>query len=219
MWGGLTQPDMDPIAPPLPLRLGIFGGGFDPVHLGHLLAAQDALEHAPLDRVVFMPAAQAPLKEQAPGLAGPQRLALLRAAIAGEPRFEVSTLELDRGGTSYSIDTARALLVDRPEAELFWIIGTDQAARLGAWRDIATLATLVQFIVLARPGYALPPAAMLPPGVRLHSVAVHELAISSSEIRARLAAGQSARLFLPQPVADHIEREHLYRTTAHAHSA
>jgi nicotinate-nucleotide adenylyltransferase len=197
----------------LPTRLGIFGGSFDPVHLGHLLAAQDALEQAPLDRVIFMPTAQAPLKDGPPGLDGPLRLALLQAAIAGDARFEVSTLELERGGTSYTVDTARALQAAHPGTDLFWIIGADQAARLGQWRDLGVLARLVQFVVLARPGFVVPPVAERPPGVRLLPVAVHEFAISSSEIRARLASGRSVRYFLPAPVADRIEREQLYSSS------
>lgn len=190
------------------------------MHLGHLLAAQDALEQAPLDRVIFMPTAQAPLKGRAPGLDGNHRLDLLRAAIAGDARFEVSTLELERGGTSYTIDTARTLQAAHPGAELFWIIGADQARLLGQWRDIATLAGLVQFVVLARPGFVVPPVAERPANVRFVTVAVHEFAISSSEIRARLGAGRSVRYFLPAVVADRIEREHLYSSSSpHAHSA
>jgi len=200
-------------------RLGILGGSFDPVHLGHLLAAQDALEQAALDRVIFMPTAQAPLKDLAPGLDGPRRLELLRAAIAGDDRFGVSTLELERGGTSYTVDTARALRATHPGADLFWIIGADQAALLAEWRDIAELAILVQFVVLARPGFVVPPVAERPADVRLVPVAVHEFAISSSEIRTRLAAGRSVRYFLPAPVADRIEREHFYSSSTHAHSA
>lgn len=203
----------------LPLRLGIFGGSFDPVHLGHLLAAQDALEQTPLDRVIFMPTAQSPLKRHAPGLDGAGRLVLLRAAIADDPRFEVSTLELERGGVSYTIDSARALRALHPGAELFWIIGADQAAQLARWRDIEELAALVQFVVLARPGYVAPPPDQRPRGVRLVPVAMHEFAISSSEIRARVAAGRSVRYFLPAPVAECIERQHLYRSSTHAHTA
>ncbi len=189
------------------------------MHLGHLLAAQDALEQAPLDRVIFMPTAQAPLKGRAPGLDGGHRLDLLRAAVGGDRRFEISTLELERGGTSYTIDTARALRTLHPEGEFFWIIGADQAAQLDRWRDIVALADLVQFVVLARPGFLMPPIAARPAGVRLLPVAVHEFDISSSEIRSRVAAGRSVRYFLPAPVADRIEREHLYRTSAHAHTA
>ena len=94
--------------PVLATRLGILGGSFDPVHLGHLLAAQDAFEQAKLDRVVLMPAAQAPLKNGPPGASAAQRLSLLRAAIAGDPRFEISTLEMERGGVSFTKAVSRA---------------------------------------------------------------------------------------------------------------
>jgi nicotinate-nucleotide adenylyltransferase len=200
-------------------RLGILGGSFDPVHLGHLLAAQDACEQAALDRVIFMPAARAPLKDAAPGLAGDLRVALLRAAIADDPRFEVSALELDRGGVSYTIDTVRAVHAAHPAAALSWIIGADQAGQLAKWRDIGALAALVEFIVLARPGFAVPPAERLPEGVRLRPVAVHECAVSSSEIRARLAAGRSVRYLLPAAVAQRIARDRLYSSSAHAHAS
>lgn len=200
-------------------RLGILGGSFDPVHLGHLLAAQDAWENAGLDRVVFMPAAQAPLRSAAPQATAEQRLALLRAALEGDDRFALSTLELERGGTSYTIDTVQAFRALHPAAELFWIIGADQAARLPLWHQIAALSQLVQFIVLARPGFPASPPTALPEGLRLLPVPMHECAISSSEIRLRLAAGKPVRLFLPAPVADLIEREHLYRSLSHAHTA
>lgn len=186
------------------------GGSFDPVHLGHLIAAQDACEAMALDRVILMPAACAPLKDGAPRIDDATRLALLRAAVAGDPRFEVSTLELERGGVSYTIDTARALRHAHPVDALFWIIGTDQAARLAQWREIGALAALVEFIVLARPGHAWSPREA-PSGARLHLITAHVCEISSTEIRARIAAGRPVRWFLPAPVADRIEAEGLYR--------
>ncbi len=188
-------------------RIGVLGGSFDPVHLGHLTIARDARERMGLDRVVFMPAAHAPLKEREPGLAAPLRVELLRAALASEPGMEVSTLELERGGTSYTIDTARALRRLHPEAELFWIIGADQAARLADWREIGALAELVEFIVLDRPGVPAPTAGP----ARLHRLEGHRIEISSSEIRRRILLGLPARHFLPAPVADRIEKDELYR--------
>ncbi len=193
-----------------PRRIGVMGGSFDPVHLGHLIAAQDAREALHLDHVILMPAARAPLKDSAPRVSDAVRLELLRAAIAGDPGLEVSTLELERGGVSYTIDTARALRHAHPVDSLFWIIGTDQAALLAQWREIGALAALVEFIVLARPGYTAP-AQSTPAGARLHPVTAHVVEISSSEIRSRLAAGLPVRWFLPAPVADRIESAHLYR--------
>ncbi|MBE2215042.1 MAG: nicotinate (nicotinamide) nucleotide adenylyltransferase [Opitutaceae bacterium] len=193
-----------------PRRIGVMGGSFDPVHLGHMIAAQDAREALGLDRVIFMPAAHAPLKDSAPRVSDAVRLELLRAATAGDPTLEVSTLELDRGGVSYTIDTARALRHAHPVDSIFWIIGTDQAARLAHWREIGALAALVEFIVLTRPGFALPAGAM-PAGVQAHPVTAHVVEISSSEIRTRLAAGRPVHWFLPAAVADIIASRSLYR--------
>ena len=196
-----------------PLRIGVMGGSFDPVHLGHLIAAQDAREAMALDRVIFMPAAQAPLKDSAPRVTDAARLALLRAALAGQPGFEVSAMELERRGVSYSIDTARALRHAHPVDTLYWIIGTDQLARLAHWREISALSALVEFIVLARPGFADPSPADLPPGARIHAVSAHVVEISSSDVRARIAAGRSIRWLVPAAVAEHISSENLYRET------
>ncbi|BET69697.1 nicotinate-nucleotide adenylyltransferase [Opitutales bacterium ASA1] len=191
-------------------RLGVFGGTFDPVHLGHLVAAQDAAEALELDRVLFMPAFRAPLKDREPGASDAVRVALLQAAIEGDERFGLSTLEIERGGVSYTVDTARELRRLHPEAQLFWIIGADQAERLRAWHRIEELAGLLEFIVLARPGYEGTRGG-LPEFLRLHFVRAHVFDISSSEIRARLSNRRSVRVFLPAPVADRIERESLYR--------
>lgn len=193
-----------------PRRLGVMGGSFDPVHLGHLIAAQDAREALDLDRVIFMPAAHAPLRDQAPRVSDGERLELLRVAVGADPACEISTLELERGGVSYTIDTARALRHAHPVDSLFWIIGSDQAARLAQWREIGVLAQLVEFIVLTRPGYTASPAG-LPDAVRLHPVTAHVCEISSSEIRSRIAAGRPVRWFLPAPVAERIESQNLYR--------
>jgi nicotinate-nucleotide adenylyltransferase len=191
-------------------RIGVFGGSFDPVHLGHLIAAQDAYEQLQLDRVVFMPAWQAPLREAGPRLDPEVRVELIRLAIADDSRFEVSTIEIDRGGVSYSVETALALRRQWPGERLFWIIGTDQAERLHGWHRIEELAGLVEFIVLARPGYAgLAGAAA--PAVRLRTVAAHVFEVSSTEVRRRITEGKPVRFFLPSAVADRIERERLFR--------
>ncbi|HEX9782936.1 MAG TPA: nicotinate-nucleotide adenylyltransferase [Opitutaceae bacterium] len=192
------------------IRLGVFGGTFDPVHLGHLIAAQDASEAMDLDTVLFMPAFRAPLKEREPGSDDARRLSFLRAAVGGDPRFDVSTLELDRGGTSFTIDTALELRRRHPDCALFWIIGTDQAARLHEWRRIDELGRLLEFIVLSRPGFELPPGGFSQ-SLRLHFVRAHVFDISSSEIRLRIAGGRPVRAFLPAAVADQIERDRLYR--------
>jgi nicotinate-nucleotide adenylyltransferase len=135
---------------PAAMKIGFLGGSFDPVHLGHLAIAQDALEGAGLDRVDFIPAAVSPLKGRELTATAAQRLEMVRLAIAGDARFGVLDLELRRGGTSYTVDTVRELRALFPGAELFWVIGADQLARLAEWKEIGELVRLVEFVHLAR---------------------------------------------------------------------
>ncbi len=193
------------------MKLGVLGGSFDPIHLGHLIIAQDACEQLGLDRVEFVPAAVSPLKGRELTATAAQRLEMVRLAIAGDPRFTVSDRELRRGGTSYTIDTVRGILQEQPAAALHWIIGTDHLQRLAEWKDIGALVQLVEFVHLSRPGVvrtAAPPI----PGLRLRQIAGHEVAISSSELRGRASRGLPLRHFLPLKVADFIESQSLYRT-------
>jgi nicotinate-nucleotide adenylyltransferase len=192
------------------VRIGFLGGSFDPIHLGHLLIAQDALEGLGLDRLDFIPAAVSPLKARALTASPAQRLEMVRLAIEGDERFGILDLELRRGGTSYTVDTVRELGRRFPGAELFWVLGTDQVQLLAGWKDIGELVALVEFVHLARPGLegvVVPPI----PGLRLHRVAGHEVAISSSELRARVSQGLPLRHFVPLKVADFIESQSLYR--------
>ena len=124
------------------MKLGLFGGSFDPVHLGHLLVAQAAREEAGLARVFFIPAAQSPFKPAAQPAPAAQRLRLLRLALAGDAASEIDDQEIRRGGASYSIDTVRDYAARFPDAELFFLIGGDQIAQLHLWREAAELARL-----------------------------------------------------------------------------
>lgn len=189
-------------------RIGLLGGSFDPVHLGHLMVAQDAIERMALDRVTLIPAARSPLKNRAPMASDDDRLALLRAAIDGDPRFALSTAELRRGGTSYTVETIDEM-TRGASAQFFWIIGADQAASLKAWHRIEDLVGMVEFIVLPRPGFAWDPDS-LPPGARFHVLESHLMEISSSEIRDRVHKGRSIRFLVPEGVATEIEKRHLY---------
>ena len=193
------------------VRIGFLGGSFDPIHLGHLVVAQDALEGLGLDRVDFIPAAVSPLKGYELTATAAQRLEMVRLAIAGDARFGVLDLELRRGGTSYTVDTVRSLRALFPGAELFWVIGADQLARLAEWKEIGELVRLVEFVHLGRPGVAeaAPPAI---PGLKLHRVAGHEVAISSSELRGRANRGLPLWPFVPLKVSEFIDSESLYRT-------
>ena len=191
-------------------RIGLMGGSFDPVHHGHLIAAQDALEGLELDRVIFVPASRSPLKNHSPESSDEDRLAMLRAAIQSENRFAVSTLEIARGGVSYSIDTVEEQALLHPGARLFWILGADQAAALQHWHRAADLFRMVEFIILARPGFSWDPAG-LPNEARVHPIESHTFSVSSSELRERIRQGRSIRFLLPERVASLIKTRHLYR--------
>jgi len=180
------------------------------VHFGHLLAAQDVYEQYHLDRLLLVPAAQAPLKPQEVQSSPEDRLAMLQAAIEWDKRLEVSDVELRRGGVSYTIDSARHFRAEFPRDELYWIIGGDQLPQMNRWKDIGELARLVEFIFLERPGH---PAKEMPVlgEVRLHRCDGHLIEISSSELRQRVRRGLSLHYFCPQKVITYIETHRLYR--------
>jgi nicotinate-nucleotide adenylyltransferase len=192
-------------------RIGLYGGSFDPVHLGHLLVAQAALEELDLDRLFFIPAAQSPFKPSTLPTPGQLRTRMLRLALAGWSRTEVDPLELQRGGVSYSVDTARVYRERFPNAQLCWLIGADHVPALPRWRDADTLADLVDFVVIPRPGAET----QLPPDrFRIRHLRGFLTAISSSEIRQRVQNGLAIHHLVPPAVAECILREHLYRATA-----
>jgi nicotinate-nucleotide adenylyltransferase len=193
------------------MKIGFLGGSFDPVHFGHLMAAQDALEAMGLDRVVFVPAAQAALKLAAVRCGGAERLALVRAAVGRGGRFGVSDCELRRGGVSYTVDSARHFQKKFPGARLFWIIGGDQVGQLHRWQEVRALAGLVEFIVVERPGHEGAALHKPIPGLRLHRCAGHALGISSTEIRERARQGLPLECFVPRKVAALIGKLGLYR--------
>ena len=141
------------------MNIGLFGGSFDPVHLGHLLMAQAAREEAGLDRLYFIPAAHSPFKPEGHPAEAEKRLLLLRLALAGDTRSEVDDMEIQRGGVSYTVDTIRSYAAKFPGAELFYLIGADNTAQLPKWRESTELAKLAEFLVIPRPGE---PTAPLP---------------------------------------------------------
>ncbi len=192
---------------PPPARLGLFGGSFDPVHLGHLLVAQAAQEEFGLDRVYFIPAAQSPFKPASPPAPAPQRLRLLRLALAGRPAWELDDREIRRAGVSFTIETAREYAAQHPGARLFYLIGADHVPALPQWREAEALAHLVEFVVIPRPGER---PAVLPAPFRLRTVRGFPLGVSSSEIRTRVRAGCPIDLLVPGPVAEAIRNNRLY---------
>jgi nicotinate-nucleotide adenylyltransferase len=192
------------------VKIGFLGGSFDPVHFGHLIAAQDAYEQHRLDRLIFVPAAQAPLKSNDVQSGADDRLAMVRAAVEWDRRFEVSDFELQRGGVSYTVDSARHFRQLFPRDTLYWIIGGDQLPRLHLWKDIAVLATLMEFIFLERPGYPVKAHPEVP-GLRLHRCDGHLLGISSTELRSRARQNLSLDYFVPHKAIVYIREKGLYR--------
>jgi nicotinate-nucleotide adenylyltransferase len=207
------------LAGPLPAlvrpdaRVGIFGGTFDPVHLGHLALARAALHDLALDHLFFLPAAQAPLRDGPPAAAA-ARLELLRLALAEfpDPRLGLLDLEARAGGIHYSIDTLRHLHAAWPRARLFWLLGSDQFAQLDRWREPRELARLAEFAVLKRPGQSsVAPPPSLASSLRWQTLAGPAHPASAAEIRRRRHAGEPWDFWLPRPVAAAIEEQQLYR--------
>jgi nicotinate-nucleotide adenylyltransferase len=201
-----------------PLRIGLYGGTFDPVHHGHLIGARDALEQARLDAVVWIPCARSPHKEGPPPTSNLTRLALLKTALdaLGEPRFAISRIEILRaqrnpGAPSYAVDTARAFRETFPDADLLWIIGADQIAKLDTWKEAAALRRLVTFLVLDRIGSD---GEGRPKNLPKHVVplpAPRAVTISATEIRRRVKAGLPVDHLVPRAVAASIAKRGLYR--------
>jgi len=187
------------------------GGTFDPIHNGHLVAADAAMEAAGLDEVWFIPSAVPPLKNGAPSASGEQRLAMAKLALDGEPRFRVVAVELERGGVSYTVDTVSELAARYPGHSFAYIIGADRINDLVQWHRIERLAALVSFVGLERPGYAIDLVA-LPVYIRekLRIARMPQLDISSSDIRGRRANGRAIRYFVPDKVYQYIVRNELY---------
>jgi nicotinate-nucleotide adenylyltransferase len=183
-------------------NIGIFGGTFDPIHCGHLILARDAIEQLKLDSVLFIPAALSPHKLGARPVSPELRVEMLRAAIEGEPRFCLDELELNRPAPSYTVETIEALKQREPGSEFVYLIGEDNVAQLPTWHRFAELSQMVQFAVLDRTGARTEHPY---PTVRRH------IDISATNIRNRVARGQSIRYLVPPAVEDLIRERQLYR--------
>ena len=201
------------------------GGTFDPPHVGHLLAASDALDHLELDRLVFIPAAQQPLKQQQPAAPSVHRLRMLQLMAEGDPRFEVDEIELARSGLSFTVDTLEEYARRFPEAERFFLLGVDAFGLLDQWRDAARVVGLAHFVVLTRVAgngaaadgtdlasvaarvRAIGGAAAMTP----HVMDLRRIDVSSTEIRQRVREGRAIRGFVTDAVAQYVEFNGLYR--------
>jgi nicotinate-nucleotide adenylyltransferase len=206
------------------MRIGVYGGSFDPVHLGHLLLAECCREQAGLDRVLFVPAATQPHKQDR-RLADPQhRIDMLRLATGGHPAFDVATLEIDRGGVSYTVDTLASLRAAHPDDELCLLLGPDALAGLPTWREPRRIADLATLVAVERETLDDLSAAAAAAGLsdllgaeRLATlldrrVRMPAIGIRASDLRAAVAAGRSIRYRTPRAVEAFIATHGLYRS-------
>lgn len=189
------------------MKLGVFGGTFDPPHLGHLVAASDAARVLGLGRVLWVPAAVHPFKRASVQAPADARLEMTRAAVAGEPRFEVDPLELERTGPSFTVDTLRELQARHPGAELYFLTGADNLRDLPKWKEPDEVARLARLVVVSRRGEGVPPGLPYP----AVAVPVTRVDVSSTEVRRRVRAGETIRYLVPEAVRAVIERRGLYR--------
>ncbi len=213
------------------LKIGILGGTFNPIHLGHLRSAEEVREVFALDRIYFVPAAQPPHKSTRPLVAATHRLKMVELAVANNPFFIPSTIELERSGPSYSIDTIRRFRVDLPSSSLFFILGLDAFREIHTWKEYTLIPSLCNLIVTSRPGISTPPVdQFLPvalqttlwydPAIKMyhhisgHCLAFHEiqgLNISASQIRKIALQGRSLRYLVPSAVEAYIVEHTLYQ--------
>jgi len=199
-------------------KIGVLGGTFDPIHLGHLIVAEDIREKLGLGEVLFIPAGRPwlKLKEEKTVSAAEHRLAMVRLAVASNPYFKVSTMEIERLGLSYSIDTVLELKAKLgARAEIYFIVGPDAMAELPKWKEPSRLVELCQVVGIGRPGHATADLRKLErsvPGAsqRIKLVDVPQIDISSTEIRERVARGISIRYLVPEAVEKYIEEHGLY---------
>jgi len=185
------------------------GGTFDPIHHGHLVAASEVAHALDLDEVVFVPTGQPAQKTKVTD--SEHRYLMTVIATASNPRFTVSRVDINRAGVTYTIDTLRDIQRDRPGAELFFISGADAIAQILSWRDHDELWELAQFVAVSRPGHVLSTEGL--PSDAVSQLEVPALAISSTDCRARVAAGEPVWYLVPDGVVQYIAKHHLYRSS------
>lgn len=201
------------------MRIGIFGGTFDPVHLGHLILAEQCREQARLEQVWFVPAARPPHKQDRELTPFAQRVEMLALAVAGHPVFRVDDLEKDRPGPSYTVDTLEELGRRHPDADLQLILGSDCLPDLPSWREPARIAERAGFLIVARPAWPIWPVDQLHAALRLPEQAplrlqvVHAplIELASRDLRRRCAEGRSIRYMVPRAVETYLETHQVYR--------
>ena len=187
------------------MRVGVFGGSFDPVHVGHLIVAEAAADVLRLVRVLFVPARVQPLKAGCGNARPEDRVAMLRSALRENPRFILDTREIERDGPSYTVDTLRELRSRQPEDELFLLLGADAAWDLPRWHEVDSLPALASIVVLSRPGVEIPESEIVS-----QAVAVPAVGVSATYVREIAHRGDSLRYLVPSAVREYIETHGLY---------
>ena len=185
------------------------GGTFDPIHHGHLVAASEAAHRFGLDEVLFVPTGTQPFKTERKVAPAEHRYLMTVIATASNPQFSVSRIEIDREGTTYTIDTLRELRAQRPEDELFFITGADALSQILSWKDAAGLFDLAHFIGVTRPGHVLQDTGLPQEDVSLQEVPA--MAISSTDCRDRVANNKPVWYLVPDGVVQYINKYRLYR--------
>jgi nicotinate-nucleotide adenylyltransferase len=201
------------------MRIGVFGGTFDPVHLGHLILAEQCREQGRLDQVLFIPAARPPHKQDGPLTPFHHRVEMLALAVAGQPAFQIDELEKNRAGPSYTVETLEELHWRRPDAELFLLVGSDCLPELPHWHEPARIVELAGLLAVARPDWPLVQPAQLRAALHLaahvplrhQAVSMPLIGISSRDLRRRAAEGRSLRYLLPRAVECYVDTHRLYR--------
>jgi nicotinate-nucleotide adenylyltransferase len=192
------------------VRIGVFGGTFDPPHVGHLLLASDAREALDLDRLIFVPAATQPFKAHTPPIASARdRLEMVRLAVADDANYTIDDTEIDRKGLSFTVDTLEQLSRKNPGAKLFLLLGEDTLAGIDGWRNPGRIRELATLAVMRRSGSEGSPVTAIADGVT--NVSARRFDVSSTEIRERMRAGKSIKGFVPESVERFIEARGLYR--------
>jgi len=188
------------------MKIGILGGTFNPIHIGHLILAEEAREKLELDKIIFVPTYLPPHKDNCDIIAAADRLAMVKAAISGNHFFSVSDLEIRRDGRSYTIDTIKEFRIEHPRDDLYFIIGSDLLKYLEEWKDLDEIIKMVKFIVATRPGYALD---QIP--THISTLPIRAVDISGFEIRDAIREGKSFRYLVSEAVFNYINKHKLYR--------
>ncbi len=205
-------------------KLGIYGGTFDPIHFGHLVVAEYVREACQLDQVIFVPSARPPHKDLEEVLDSYYRYAMVELAIEDNPHFTVSSLEIDRKGMSYTVETISAYQQKFPGVEIYFILGVDALLLMNTWKDVDHLAEICRFVVVTRPGYQLNRGDERFQGVpalmweKMVVVSIPGHSISSSDVRKRIALGKTIRYLVPAVVEKYIEEHNLYRNEEKDHA-